>query len=235
MPAGARFANPNQMGGWRLRGPGPRLMGVRPGQPLNYPGAGGRGNLGNLPGDGQNVGNLPDVDSSHYAMPACPVQFYPYPPGPLLPAWYYSQAASEGDKEEEGQASETQDPDQNAAGESKVKGRPGQGRGRGHPGRPSREGVRNWMRQNAYAGGAIGGMQQAAASHWLIWSWLTQLHDNYDITITLSMKSESEPSGGGDQNEANSDRSEAQSVEENQLAAESVAETSKKNNSKKDE
>ena len=233
MPAGARIANPNQMGAWRLRGPGPRLMGVRPGQPLNYAGASGRGHLGNLPGDGQNVGNLPDIDSSHYAMPAGPVQFYPYPPGPPPPASYYSQAASEGDKEEEGQASQTQDSDQNAAGERKVKGHPGQGRGRGHPCGPGRGGVRNWMRQNANAGGAAGGMQQAAASHWLIWSWLTQLHDNYNITITLSMKSE--PSDGGDQIEANSDRTETQCVEENQTVPESAPETSKTNERKKDE
>ncbi len=29
---------------------------------------------------------------------------------------------------------------------------------------------------------------EAAASHWMIWSWLTQLHDAYDLTITLSAR-----------------------------------------------
>ena len=31
-------------------------------------------------------------------------------------------------------------------------------------------------------------VQHAMAAYWLIWSWLTQLHNTYDLNITLSVQ-----------------------------------------------
>ena len=34
-------------------------------------------------------------------------------------------------------------------------------------------------------------VQHAMSAYWLIWSWLTQLHNTYDLNITLSAKTTS--------------------------------------------
>ena len=131
-----------------------------------------------------------------HQVPVAPMPFCPYPVPPFVGQHALNQAVAGAEEK---------------AGESKGPSPAQRGRGRGRPrgammGRPHGHSIGH----NVDAGDAAA-VQHAMAAYWLIWSWLTQLHNTYDLNITLSVKQtstdEAAQSAGDTENDAENDES----------------------------
>ena len=146
----------------RMMWPGARrhFMGARPPQPAVHRSA---------------------TDASGIQIPVAPIPFYPYP----VPSFvaHPPDIQAEGD-----QPDDSQDNDQPGRAERKVTGPNSTSRVRGSPRRLMGRPRHAFPGGDSADGADAAAVQHAMSAYWLIWSWLTQLHNTYDLNITLSAK-----------------------------------------------
>ena len=126
----------------------------------------------------------PATDASGIQIPVAPIPFYPYP----VPSFvaHPPDIQAEGD-----QPDESQDNDQPGRAERKVTGPNSASRARGSPRRLMGRPRHAYPVGDSANGADAAAVQHAMSAYWLIWSWLTQLHNTYDLNITLSAKTTS--------------------------------------------
>ena len=138
----------------------PHFMGARPPQPAVH---------------------QPAIDPSGIQIAVAPIPFYPYP----VPSFvaHPPDVQAEGDQPDDSESN-----DQPGRGERKVTAPNPASRARGSPRRFMGRPRHAYPTGDSADGADAAAVQHAMSAYWLIWSWLTQLHNTYDLNITLSAK-----------------------------------------------